>query len=75
MAHNRIREFIRPSPPAPTTGFVLVAVDTLPASMAAATAARQDFYRLAYAQALEAADGARRVRRWIFWAAQTPTAN
>jgi hypothetical protein len=75
MTRNRIRELIQPAAPVQAKGFVLIAADTLPGPIAAATAARHDLYRLAYEQALEAVDSARRVRRWIFRAAQTRSAN
>jgi hypothetical protein len=75
MTQNRIGELIRPAAPSQATGFVLVAADTLPAPIAAATAARHDLYRLAYEQAMEAVASARRLRRWIFRAAQTRSTN
>jgi hypothetical protein len=77
MSKNRIRgHAAAPSDAsAVPAGFILISVGVLPAPLAEATAAQLELYRLAYEQARQAVDSARRLRRWMFRAALAVTWN
>jgi len=78
MSKNRFGEHDGAKPSAASvvpSGFNIVSTSALPAPLAEAAAAQQELYRLAYQRACEAAETARRSRRWLYCAVQEVSRN
>ena len=78
MIKNRCRDYCWSTASAASvvpTGFILVSTSMFSTLPAQAAAAQLDLYRLAYQTARETVDDKRRIRRWMFRAAQAAAWN